>query len=87
MTPDKGINGETDSKGRFSTEIKPGNYVIIITHPNYQTKQIRLQISKTGNEVAAQLEKPYGPGNSGKVQWNPTLFNYLTNAPLEVLWW
>ncbi len=82
MTPDKGINGETDSKGRFSTEIKPGNYVIIITHPNYQTKQIRLQISKTGNEVAAQLEKPYGPGNSGKVQWNPTLFNYLTNAPL-----
>lgn len=82
MPPDKGINGETDSKGRFSTEIKPGNYVIIITHPNYQTKQIRLQISKTGNEVAAQLEKPFGPGNSGKVQWNPTLFNYLTNAPL-----
>lgn len=83
MPPDKGINGETDSKGRFSTEIKPGNYVIIITHPNFQTKQIRLQISKTGNEVAAQLEKPFGPGNSGKVQWNPTLFNYITNAPLS----
>jgi outer membrane protein OmpA-like peptidoglycan-associated protein len=82
MPPDKGVNGETDSKGRFSTEIKPGNYVVIITHPSYQTKQIRLQISKAGNELAAQLEKPFGPGNSGKVQWNPTLFNYITNAPL-----
>ncbi|MBU6341964.1 MAG: OmpA family protein, partial [Bacteroidetes bacterium] len=82
MPPDKGINGESDAKGRFTTEIKAGNYVVIVTHPNYQTKQFRLDVSKEGNEIAAQLEKPYGPGNSGKVQWNPTLFNYVTNAPL-----
>lgn len=80
MPPDKGINGITDGKGRFSTELKPGNYVIIITKKGYQTKQIRLPISKPGNEVAAQLEKPVIAGN--KVQWNPSLFNYMTNAPL-----
>lgn len=81
MPPDKGINGETDSKGRFSTEVKPGNYVVIITKKGYQTKQFRLPISKTDNELAAQLEKSSMAG-PGKVQWNPSVFNYNTNAPL-----
>jgi outer membrane protein OmpA-like peptidoglycan-associated protein len=80
MAPDNGINGETDSKGRFGTDIKPGNYVIIITKKGYQTKQFRLPVSKTGNELAAQLEK--AGMLPGKIQWIPTVFNYNTNAPL-----
>ncbi len=79
MPPDKGINGETDSKGRFLTEVKPGNYAISVSKKGFQTKQIRVQMSKPGNEVAVQLEK--APTN-GKVQWNPSVFNYVTNAPL-----
>lgn len=81
MPPDKGINGETDSKGRFGTDVKPGNYVVIITKKGYQTKQFRLPISKPGNELAAQLEKSSMAG-PGKVQWNPSAFNYSTSAPL-----
>jgi outer membrane protein OmpA-like peptidoglycan-associated protein len=80
MAPDNGINGETDSKGRFGTDIKPGNYVIIITKKGYQTKQFRLPVSKTGNELVAQLEK--AGMIPGKIQWIPTVFNYNTNAPL-----
>lgn len=80
MAPDKGINGETDSKGRFRTDVKPGNYVVIISKKGYQTKQIRLPISKPGNELAAQLEKTSLA--TGKIQWIPTVFNYTTNAPL-----
>jgi outer membrane protein OmpA-like peptidoglycan-associated protein len=82
MPPDKGINGNTDSRGRFSTaDIKPGNYVVIVTQKGYQTRQFRLPISKPGNELAAQLEKSSLAG-PGKVQWTPSLFNYSTNAPL-----
>jgi outer membrane protein OmpA-like peptidoglycan-associated protein len=80
MPPDKGINGITDARGHFSSDMKPGNYVIIITKKGYQTKQIRLPISKPGNEVTAQLEKPQA--SAGKVEWNPSMFNYVTNAPL-----
>ncbi len=81
VPPDKGINGETDSRGRFGTDVKPGNYVIIITKKGYQTKQFRLPISKPGNELAAQLEKSSMAG-PGKIQWIPSVFNYNTNAPL-----
>lgn len=81
MPPDKGINGETDSKGRFGTDVKPGNYVVIITKKGYQTKQFRLPISKPGNELSAQLEKSSMAG-PGKVLWRPSVFNYNTNAPL-----
>lgn len=81
MAPDKGINGVTDGKGRFSTEVKPGNYVIIISKQGYQTKQIRLTVSKPGNELAIQLERTSMAG-PGKVQWNASAFNYVTNAPL-----
>jgi outer membrane protein OmpA-like peptidoglycan-associated protein len=81
MPPNKGINGETDSKGRFGTDVKPGNYVVIITKKGYQIKQFRLPISKPGNELAAQLEKSSLAG-PGKVQWTPSIFNYSTNAPL-----
>lgn len=79
--PDNGINGATDSRGRFSTEVKPGNYVVIITKKGYQTKQFRLPISKPGNELSVQLEKSSMAGQ-GKIQWIPTVFNYTTNAPL-----
>ena len=79
LPPDKGINGETDAKGRFLTEVKPGNFAISVSKQGYQAKQIRVPVSKTGNEVTIQLEKV---SNAGKIQWNPSLFNYVTNAPL-----
>lgn len=79
LPPDKGINGETDAKGRFLTEAKPGSYAVSVSKQGYQTKQIRIQISKPGNEVTIQLEKT---PNSNKIQWNPSVFNYVTNAPL-----
>ena len=82
MAPDKGINGVTDGKGRFSTEVKPGNYVVIVSKKGYQTKQIRSTISKPGNEMAIQLERTSMAG-PGKVQWTPSAFNYVTNAPLS----
>jgi outer membrane protein OmpA-like peptidoglycan-associated protein len=81
VPPDNGINGETDSRGRFNTEVKPGNYVVIITKKGFQTKQIRLPISKPGNELAVQLEKSSLAG-PGMAQWIPSVFNYSTNAPL-----
>ena len=81
MAPDKGINGVTDGKGRFSTEVKPGNYVVIISKKGFQTKQVRLTISKPGNELAIQLERTSMAG-PGKVQWTASAFNYVTNAPL-----
>lgn len=79
LPPDKGINGQTDARGRFLTELKPGNYAISVMKQGYQTKQIRVPISKTGNEVAIQLEKAL---KTNRVQWNPSVFNYVTNAPL-----
>lgn len=82
MPPDKGINGVTDGKGRFATEVKPGNYVIIVSKKGFQTKQLRLPISKPGNELAIQLDHSSMAG-PGKVQWTASAFNYMTNAPLS----
>lgn len=79
LPPDKGIAGESDTQGNFSTEVKPGNYVVIVSKEEYQTKQLRLAISKPGNELTAALEKS---AFSGKVRWNASVFNYVTNAPL-----
>jgi outer membrane protein OmpA-like peptidoglycan-associated protein len=81
IPPDKGIEGKSDSKGRFSTELKPGSYAVIISKSGYQTKQFRLPISKPGNELMAQLEK-LSPAD-GKVPWNPSLFNDMTNMPMS----
>jgi outer membrane protein OmpA-like peptidoglycan-associated protein len=81
IPPEKGIEGKSDSKGRFSTEVKPGNYAIIISKSGYQTKQFRLPISKQGNELTAQLEKLLV--TDGKVPWNPSLFNDMTNMPMS----
>lgn len=79
MPPDKGITGVTDSKGQFSTELKPGNYAVTVAREGYQSKQFRTTISKPGNQLQAPLEKI---NTAGKVHWNATAFNYITNAPL-----
>ncbi len=79
LPPDKGINGSTNAGGRFSAEVKPGNYVIIAAKEMYQTRQVRLPISKAGNELTIALERS---ANSNKVRWNASVFNYVTNAPL-----
>ena len=80
IPPEKSIDGMSDSKGRFSTQIRPGNYVVIISKKTFQTKQYRLPIVKPGNELTAQLEK--SSAYAGKVNWIPTLYNYMTNAPM-----
>ncbi|MCB0534366.1 MAG: OmpA family protein [Saprospiraceae bacterium] len=79
LPPDKGISGVTNAQGVFTTEVRAGNYVVIIAKEEYQTKQLRLAISKPGNELTAALEKAEF---SGKVRWNASVFNYVTNAPL-----
>jgi outer membrane protein OmpA-like peptidoglycan-associated protein len=81
MAPDKGNNGITDRDGNYATEVKAGNYVVIASKKGYQTKQIRLPLSKPGNVVKIQLER--SSMAAGKIQWNPTAFNYMTNAPLS----
>lgn len=77
--PDKGVTGMTDSKGKFTTELKPGNYAVTVSKDGFQPKQFRMSISKPGNQLQAALEKV---NMSGKVHWNATAFNYVTNAPL-----
>ncbi|MEZ4940098.1 MAG: OmpA family protein [Saprospiraceae bacterium] len=79
LPPDKGITGVTNAQGVFTTEVRAGNYVVIVTKEEYQTKQLRLAISKPGNALTAALEKAEF---SGKVRWNASVFNYVTNAPL-----
>lgn len=80
MAPDQGIVGSTDAKGRFSAGLKPGTYVVIVSHKGYQSKQLRLPINKPGNEVTVSLEKI--AAQAGKIQWNASVFNYVTNAPM-----
>lgn len=77
--PDKGITGMTDSKGAFSTEVKPGKYAVTVSKDGFEPKQFRMTISKPGNQLQAALERV---SVSGKVHWNATAFNYITNAPL-----
>ncbi len=74
---DNGITGTTDAAGKFAAKLSPGNYVILISKDGYQTKQITHQVMKSGQEFTAVLEKA-----EGKVHWNATLFNDLTNTPL-----
>lgn len=80
MPPDNGVDGTTDKKGRFNTMVKPGNYAISVAKDGYQTKQIRVPISKPGNEIEVQLDR----GDSGcKVRWSASVFNTMTNAPMS----
>ncbi len=79
LPPDKGISGFSDHGGRFSADVKAGNYVIIASKELYQTRQVRLPISKAGNELTIALDRS---ANANKVRWNASVFNYVTNAPL-----
>jgi outer membrane protein OmpA-like peptidoglycan-associated protein len=77
VTPDKGIVGTTDAEGKFSTEIKPGSYVVIVTKPGFQTKQLQLNLTKPDNTLDVVLEQA-----AGKVRWNASAFNHLSNTPM-----
>jgi outer membrane protein OmpA-like peptidoglycan-associated protein len=77
--PDKGIMGNTDPGGLFNTELRPGSYAFTVKKQGYKSKQARAAINKPTNEVYVQLERDL---NDGKVHWNASVFNYVTNAPL-----
>ncbi|MCC6412153.1 MAG: OmpA family protein [Saprospiraceae bacterium] len=77
--PDKGIVGATDFNGTFNSELKPGSYAFTVSKQGYKSKQVRASINKPANEVSVQMERDE---NDGKVHWNASVFNYVTNAPL-----
>ena len=77
--PDQGIVGATDLKGSFNTELKPGSYAFTVSKPGFKSKQVRASINKPTNDVIVQMERD---ANDGKVHWNASVFNYVTNAPL-----
>jgi outer membrane protein OmpA-like peptidoglycan-associated protein len=77
MEESKGVVGMTDAAGRFSTMLKPGNYVILSSKDRYQSKQIIQKVKKSNIENSVSLEKA-----TGKVRWNAALFNDQTNSPL-----
>lgn len=79
MRPNSGLAGNTDQQGRFAGEVVPGTYLINVAKKGYQTKQLRLPITKPGNEVTVQLDQA---NMAGKVHWNASMFNYMTNAPM-----
>ncbi len=79
MPANSGLSGSTDQQGRFAGEVVPGTYVINVAKTGYQTKQLRVPITKPGNEVAVQLEQT---DMAGKAHWNASLFNYMTNTPM-----
>ncbi len=77
MAPEPGIEGLTDKLGAYRTIVRPGNYSISVSRDGFQTKQVQLQIVKPGNEVKLVIEAVFE-----KVQWNATVYNFVTNAPL-----
>lgn len=78
VRPHEGLSGLADRKGRYGTELNPGHYSVTVAHEGYQTKQVDLDIDKPGNRLTIELEKV-----AGKVYWNASVFNYLTNSPLS----
>ena len=76
-SPEPGIEGLTDKLGEYRTIIKPGNYAISVSRDGFQTKQLQYQAIKPGNELKVVIETVFE-----KVQWNATVYNYVTNAPL-----
>ncbi|MEZ4920300.1 MAG: OmpA family protein [Saprospiraceae bacterium] len=77
LPPDEGIEGTTTNSGEYSTTVKPGNYVIIVSKRGFQTKQVQLQIGQPGNKIEVELERA-----TGKVTWLVSVFNSATNSPL-----
>jgi len=79
MRPNSGLSGSTDQRGNFAGEVVPGEYVINVSKTGYQTKQLRLPITKPGNTIPIQLDQA---NMAGKAHWQASLFNYMTNTPL-----
>lgn len=79
MPQEKAVTGNTDATGRFATEVPAGNYAIFVSQKGYTTKQLKMPITKPGNEIPVALDRLV---MAGKVHWNASVFNYLTNEPL-----
>jgi len=77
IPPDKGVFGTSDAGGRFTSNLKAANYIILVAKEGYQTRQNAQKIIKKGTEYIAVLEKI-----GGKVKWNTVLYNDLTDSPL-----
>jgi outer membrane protein OmpA-like peptidoglycan-associated protein len=78
VPPHAGLSGTTDRKGRYATTVRPGMYSITVAHDGYQTRQMSVKVEESNNRVTAEIFKV-----TDKVQWNASVFNYLTNEPLS----
>jgi outer membrane protein OmpA-like peptidoglycan-associated protein len=77
VKPHAGLSGTTDRKGRYGTTLHPGNYSFTIAHDGYQTNQMNILVDGNNKRITAELVRV-----KDKVQWNASVFNYLTNEPL-----
>lgn len=77
IPPSAAIAGFSDAKGKFSATVEEGSYSLTVSLPNFQTKQINIKVEKGLNPITVYLERA-----KDKVQWNASVFNYLTNTPM-----
>lgn len=79
-TPDPGIEGETDRRGFYTTDVRAGNYAITVSKDGYQPKQLRVPITKPGNNLEILMDRG---APDGQVRWSASVFNTVTNAPMS----
>jgi outer membrane protein OmpA-like peptidoglycan-associated protein len=71
------VTETTDANGRVLADVMAGSYVINAAKSGYQTKQLPVILSKTGNEFTLQLESA-----ADLVRFNTVLLDETTGAPL-----
>jgi outer membrane protein OmpA-like peptidoglycan-associated protein len=76
--PDKGVTGTTGADGCFTTKLKPGTYVVIASQEGFDTKQQQIAVKEEKVTTALALTKAVG-----KVRWNASAFNHISNTPLN----
>ncbi len=77
VPPSAAIAGFSDAKGKFAATVSEGSYSLTVSLAGYQTKQMNIKVEKGLNPVTVYLERA-----KDKVQWNASVFNYLTNTPM-----
>ncbi len=73
-----GLVDMTDAQGRVLADVQVGSYAIIASKLGYQSKQLPILLSRTGNEYTMILDLA-----GDMVRFNTILFDESTNAPLS----